>query len=40
MPFTLINNNHRLAPSNFAISPKMKAWPGRANSSGANNKFV
>lgn len=30
MPFTLINNNHRLAPSSFAISPKMMAWPGRA----------
>jgi len=40
MPFTLINNNHRLAPSNFAISPKMMAWPGRAYSSGANNNFV
>src|SRR5262249_16598194 len=30
MPFTLINNNHRLAPTSFAISPKMMAWPGRA----------
>jgi hypothetical protein len=32
MPFTLINNNHRLAPTSFAISPKMMAWPGRAYS--------
>jgi hypothetical protein len=32
MPFTLINDNHRLAPSLFAISPKMMAWPGRAYS--------
>ena len=30
MPFTLINNNHRLAPSLFAISPSIKFWPGRA----------
>lgn len=30
MPFTLINDNHRLAPTSFAISPKMMAWPGRA----------
>jgi hypothetical protein len=29
MPFTLINDNHRLAPSLFAISPAVKAWPGR-----------
>jgi hypothetical protein len=40
MPFTLINNNHRLAPSSFSISPKMMAWPGRAYSSGADNNFV
>jgi hypothetical protein len=32
MNFTLINDNHRLAPSLFAISPKMMAWPGRAYS--------
>ncbi|HKW12846.1 MAG TPA: T9SS type A sorting domain-containing protein [Candidatus Krumholzibacteria bacterium] len=32
MPFTLINNNHRLAPTSFAISPKMMFWPGRAYS--------
>jgi len=30
MNFTLINDNARLAPTNFAISPAMKAWPGRA----------
>jgi hypothetical protein len=30
MPFTLINNNHRLAPSLFPISPSVKFWPGRA----------
>jgi hypothetical protein len=29
MPFTLINNNHRLAPSSFGVSPKVYAWPGR-----------
>jgi hypothetical protein len=41
MPFTLINNNHRLAPSNFAISPKMIAWPGRAyTTGGGDNNFV
>jgi hypothetical protein len=30
LPFTLINDNHRLAPSLFAISPSIKFWPGRA----------
>ncbi|HEX6791050.1 MAG TPA: T9SS type A sorting domain-containing protein [Candidatus Krumholzibacteria bacterium] len=30
MPFTLINNNHRLAPTLFVISPSVKFWPGRA----------
>jgi hypothetical protein len=29
MPFTLINKNHRLAPSSFGISPKIIHWPGR-----------
>jgi hypothetical protein len=29
MPFTLINNNHRLAPSLFQISPNVMPWPGR-----------
>jgi hypothetical protein len=32
MPFTLINNNARLAPTSLPISPKMMAWPGRAYS--------
>jgi hypothetical protein len=32
MPFTLINNNHRLAPTLFAISPKVMFWPGRCYS--------
>jgi hypothetical protein len=36
MPFTLINDNHRLAPSLFAISPNMIAWPGRAYSDNFN----
>ena len=30
MPFTLINGNHRLAPTSLPISPSIKAWPGRA----------
>ena len=30
MPFTLINDNHRLSPTLFPISPSIKAWPGRA----------
>jgi hypothetical protein len=29
MPFTLINDNHRLSPTLLAISPKAFAWPGR-----------
>ena len=29
MPFTLINSNHRLAPSLFRISPTVMFWPGR-----------
>ena len=29
MPFTLINDNHRLAPSLFRISPTIVPWPGR-----------
>jgi hypothetical protein len=29
MPFTLINNNHRLPPTGYAISPKIMPWPGR-----------
>ena len=40
MPFTLINANHRLAPSVFPISPAIKAWPGRAFTSGLNNDFI
>jgi len=36
MPFTLINNNHRLAPSLFPISPASKFWPGRAYSDNFN----
>jgi FlgD Ig-like domain len=32
LPFTLINGNHHLAPTSFAISPSIKAWPGRAYS--------
>jgi FlgD Ig-like domain len=32
MPFTLINANHRLAPTAFPISPAIKAWPFRAYS--------
>ncbi|HET6349536.1 MAG TPA: T9SS type A sorting domain-containing protein [Candidatus Krumholzibacteria bacterium] len=32
MPFTLINNNHRLAPTLYAISPHIIHWPGRAYS--------
>ena len=30
MPFTLINHNHRLAPTLFRISPNVMPWPGRA----------
>jgi hypothetical protein len=30
MPFTLINDNHRLSPTLLPISPKVFAWPGRA----------
>ena len=29
MPFTLINSNHRLAPSLLPISPTISFWPGR-----------
>jgi hypothetical protein len=29
MPFILLNDNHRLPPSNLGISPKVIAWPGR-----------
>jgi len=37
MPFTLINGNHRLAPTSFPISPTIKYWPGRAFS---DNFFI
>jgi hypothetical protein len=30
MPFTLISSNHRLAPTNYMISPTIVAWPGRS----------
>ena len=36
MPFTLINDNHRLSPTLFPISPTIKFWPGRA----FNDDFV
>jgi len=36
IPFTLTNNNHRLAPSLFVISPSVKFWPGRAYSDNFN----
>jgi hypothetical protein len=29
IPYTLINNAHRYVPTNFSISPKVIAWPGR-----------
>jgi hypothetical protein len=29
MPFTLINGNHRKAPTSFQISPTIVPWPGR-----------
>ena len=36
MPFILINNNHRLAPTNLNISPTAVFWPGRM----FNDNFV
>jgi len=29
IPFTLINSDHRFAPTSFQISPKIIPWPGR-----------
>ena len=29
LPFTLINNNHRLGPTAIQISPTVEPWPGR-----------
>jgi hypothetical protein len=29
LPFTLINNNHRLAPTSIQVSPTIEPWPGR-----------
>jgi hypothetical protein len=29
MPFNLVAANHRIAPTNYAVSPKIIFWPGR-----------
>jgi hypothetical protein len=40
MPFTLITNNHRLAPTNLPISPNVRGWPGRYYSTFDDNFLV